>query len=488
MGIIIDRRSILRWFAILELLISSVALVFTLLNFSKPDRIVLFGYSTPRLVITCFLLGAVIGSVVLVICAIRKSSLEKLVQFLEGYLARSQIFSTWLILFLLAFFSSALFVYLLFLTRGSIYGYFYQRLIPLAWWLTLTTLLLLLSLFFWYGKLPRISARTALLVVLVVGAGIAIYAFLWNKESVVLKDIFYLHREGKRLIELKNPYNRVLEGDMLHNEKYATLFPLFYELSASAQLLGLHDFPVWLNFWKIVFLLSYLGIAILLFYIPYRNGLVTLALFASFFWLFNRWSLLLIIDADIDFIPILLLLSSLVLLPRYNRLSYLLFGLSLAIKQISIFMLPIYLIWAWKSAQGKPLKQTFKAAIWIAVIPFVTSLPFLVWNLDSFVKSILFSATRLAFGASKVLSLDALLGLEGIPGKLPMLILMFLIYLLAWRSRIKLFTAGLLIYGSFVGFNSVFFNPYMVWLIPFVPLVAYEVAIGLKTQNAVNRV
>ena len=295
----------------------------------------------------------------------------------------------------------------------------------------------------------------------------------------MFKDIFFLHREGKRLLELKNPYIRVLRGDMLNNEKYATLFPFFYELSAGVQLLGLHDFLPWLSFWKVIFLFAYVGIALLLFWLAYQKGYISLALYSAFFWLFNRWTIFMIVDADIDFVPIFFLIGSLILLPRNDRLAYLLFGLSLAIKQISIFILPIFLIWAWQSADFDRIKSVLKAAVWIAIIPFITSLPFLIWNFEAFTKSILFSATRLAYAANKTPSLDALLDWSGLLGKLPMLLLMLMIYFHFWRYRVKALTAALLIMAVFVGFNSVFFSTYMVWLMPFIPLAACEVAHGL---------
>ena len=62
-----------------------------------------------------------------------------------------------------------------------------------------------------------------------------------------------------------------------------------------------------------------------------------------------------------------------------------------------------------------------------------------------------------------------------------MLLLMLMIYFHFWRYRVNSLTAALLIMAVFVGFNSVFFSTYMVWLMPFIPLAACEVAHGLPT-------
>ena len=101
-----------------------------------------------------------------------------------------------------------------------------------------------------------------------------------------------------------------------------------------------------------------------------------------------------IVDTDIDFVPIFFLIGSLILLPRNDRLAYLLFGLSLAIKQISIFILPIFLIWTWQSSDLDRIKSVLKAAVWIAIIPLITSLPSSSGILRHFINQFLFSATR----------------------------------------------------------------------------------------------
>jgi hypothetical protein len=318
---------------------------------------------------------------------------------------------------------------------------------------------------------------------LILIAGISVYFSLWQRKSAIFQDVFFMHREGNRLLELKNPYARVLKGDMVQNEKYATLFPLSYELSAVVQSLGLHDFTLWLQFWQIVFLISYLGLALLIFYIPYQASLTALALFGAFFMLFNRWSLELITIHDIDFIPILLLVGSLALLPKHRGLSFLLFGASLAFKQIAIFLLPVYLIWAWQLGDRRLSWKFALDLLWIAIIPALTSLPFLAWNWEGFVKSVLFSATRRSYAPNDVLSLDALMGWAGLPGKLPMLALMLLIYIFAWTKKLKPFTAGLLTLATFVAFNSVLFESYLVWLMPFIPLAAYEVSVSISSRS-----
>ena len=87
-------------------------------------------------------------------------------------------------------------------------------------------------------------------------------------------------------------------------------------------------------------------------------------------------------------------------------------------------------------------------------MPGLLSLPFLAWNADAFVRSILFSATRNANSRVSAFSFDANLGLTGLPARLPMLLLMALVLVAAARGEIGRYLAVLLVFATFMDFNS----------------------------------
>jgi uncharacterized membrane protein len=302
-----------------------------------------------------------------------------------------------------------------------------------------------------------------------------VYRFLIPVEANQQEDIYYLWLEGKRLLSEENPYARVLSGNMRENNKYATYFPLFYIMSYLTQLLGLKNYSDWLNFWHNIFLIFNLGIALIIFYIFYEYGLVLLAFFSALFWLFNRWTLHVTSIAHIDFIPLFFLILSLLIFRRHKWLSLVLFSLSLSVKQIGIFLAPLYLIWIWQSeSKSKFIKVLIACAI-ILSIPLLTSLPFIFWNSEGFFKSILFSATRNPDSHFSALSLDAYIKRNitefvGIKAKIPMLFLMALIYFSALRRQLGMYTSSLLTMSVFINFNSVLFLQYMCWVVPFIPL------------------
>lgn len=291
-----------------------------------------------------------------------------------------------------------------------------------------------------------------------------------NKEE----DIYYLWLEGKRLLSGENPYGRILMGNMRENNKYATYFPLFYLLSYLTQLLGLNNYAHWLIFWHNIFFIFNLGIALCIFYALYQYGLVLLAFFSASFWLFSRWTLHVTAIAHIDFIAIFFLILSLLIFQKH-KLSLFLFSVSLAIKQIGVFLIPLYIIWLWQSENKNNIRNIILAFAIIISLPFLTSIPFIIWNYEGFFKSIIFSATRNSASHFIAFSLDTYISqvipsFIGIKAKIPMLFLMSLIYISTWRRQLGMYTSSLLTLSVFIDFNSVLFSQYMSWVVPFIPL------------------
>jgi len=285
-------------------------------------------------------------------------------------------------------------------------------------------------------------------------------------------DIYYSWVEGGRIANGENPYERILSGNMQENQKYATYFPLFYELSYFTQIIGYKNYNDWIGLWRYFFLAFNLLIGLLLLAITYQKKIWGFGLFVVAFWLFNRWTIHSSFHAVPDFIPIFGLLLSLALFKRKRVLSLLLFSFSLAFKQIAIFVAPLYLIWTFHDTRS--LKQTVISGVLIGSIPLLTSIPFLIWNLEGFIRSILFSATRIPMAHLGVDSLDTILNLTGLQARIPMFFLMALVYLVSWQRTLGIYSDAMFAMLIFVTFNSIFFAHYPVWLMPLLPLSAFE--------------
>lgn len=287
-------------------------------------------------------------------------------------------------------------------------------------------------------------------------------------------DIYASYSEGQRLLNGENPYARIQTGNMRDNQKYATYFPVFYELSYLSQAAGLRTVKTWIGFWRVIFVLFELATAFLLYLVLAKSRFEWVGVFAAAFWLFNRWTLNLVETQNLDFIPIFLFLISLRLFSQKRGWSLLLFSLSLGFKQIAIFAVPLYLIWEFREAGQNQFKKVLKSALMIASVPLVTGLPFLMWDAIAFLKSILFSATRLTGSYSEVSSLDVLLKWDGLPARAIMLALMLFVYLLTFKGQLPKYFSVLLVMVVFIGFNNTLFPQYLLWVMPLVLLAIFD--------------
>jgi hypothetical protein len=323
----------------------------------------------------------------------------------------------------------------------------------------------------------RWPVTAALLLVVAAFALYQVYLTTYSPKDFHGNDIFYIWSDGNNIAHGINPYAKIDNSDMLHNHKYSTYFPGFFVIVSATILAGVKSFDQFMSFWRPMEIPISLTIGLLIFLAARPTKSLALATFGSAFWLFNRWSVNIVRSGQIDSFALMFLVISLLLWDRHKTGSLIVYGLSLSIKQIGIFALPIYLALLWD--HSKPLKENFRATIHhlslIALFPVIFSFPFLVWDPKSFVMSVFFSATRIPGGhINGADSIDALLGFVGLFAKVPMFGLMFLVYILAFNNRIGKYLACLLVFMAFFCFNSVLFKQYIVWFVPFVPLATIE--------------
>lgn len=331
----------------------------------------------------------------------------------------------------------------------------------------------------------RWDKRYWLVLLLLMVAGLLMHISFWLTPASDLmgEDIYYIWLEGQRIVVGENPYARVLASDMRDNDKYATYFPLAYLFSALVQKLGFPEFLDWLYLWRPLSFLFHLGIVALVLRFFCNRGLWLFGFVAASVLLIGRWSVYITRVHHLEFAAIFFLLLSLLLLKNHTKWALFAFSLSLGIKQIAIFLLPLYLVYLWKTAsETKQIKEAGMGLLIILSVPVLTSLPFVVWNAEGFVKSIVFSATRA--GSSHIEaapSLDVILSqtwpwLVGLKAKLPMLLLMGLIYLSFLTEKVSILACSALVMMVFLYFNSVLFLQYFLWPLSLTLLALVELA------------
>ncbi len=490
----------LRNYLILFFLEGIITLSWIMLFPANNNEIVIFGYSKIQSIMIGVHLFFLFGLAILAIKILKNKNMYLAIKARVDYYLENDGFRT--ITFgtlLLGGVISLLFLWDSFSKTSSALSNvnFYQRLIP---WAALIFLFSIQTAIYLFQRKPKSWLNyiknhgiAFVLLILILMAGGFMHSYLWElppeqwdvndtfttdgKFILEKQDISVLFNEGILLQKGENPYARVklLEGDLEWNHGNATYFPIFFYLTWLTQRLGLEDIFYWLIFWRVAFLVANLGIAALLFLIIYhRFDNRILAIFAALFWLFSRWTLHVTMIFHIEFIAIFFFLLSLSFWPKNKIFSLLAFGLSLGIKQIAIFMVPIYLIWIWQETGSKNLKLFGKLVLTMSSIPLLASLPFLIWDLESFIRSVLLSATRIAESHFGIPAVDALLELSGFSAKLPMLGLMAIIYYAIWHKKIGPFVSALLVMVVFVDFNSVLFRQYMAWVVPLIPLAVLE--------------
>jgi glycosyltransferase involved in cell wall biosynthesis len=471
----VSLKSLLRVIFTLGLLSSLALLIYLISTPSEGQNAVWLGFSRNRLIINGMAGLFVLGFSWLTLRVWRKPTSAMFSAQAETWLLQPTRYTLAIITSLLVFFIGSLSLVFTDLAHDEPFSGYLIGLLPLMVWLTFLGLVFTFSLVVWRFGWHVIGIGVFVVPLVISLVGVRVHLDLWKLSGEKRNsDIFNTYKDGYRLFEGENPYIRVLGSDMLHNEDYPTYFPLFYLLSTIIHILGIQQFANWLAFWRFVFLLVNISIGLLLYGILYKRGLKALALFAILFWLFNRWTLGLSFSADLDFLPIFLVTLSLIVFPSSYLLSGLLFGLSLSLKQIAIFLIPLYLIWAWKASPSRRVNAVVNMSTAVAFFPIVTSLPFLIWSAEGYIKSVFFSISRLADVGFNSRTLDFYYGWVGFPARIPMIAMLIVVYIMAFYYRKRVFSMSLLVMGTFAFFNPVIFNSYMAWLIPLIPLVVSE--------------
>jgi hypothetical protein len=279
-------------------------------------------------------------------------------------------------------------------------------------------------------------------------------------------DIYYIWRDGVRLADGENPYayDHPLEPDE-RPTKHPSYLPLFYVAVAAVHRLGVREYRTWIILWRALQIVTHAVITLLLYLAGRRAGRPLWGLFGALFWSLNRWTLYVMRSGGLDELALLFLLLSLQCFPRFRRLAFLLFGTSVGIKHIGLLLAPLYLVWTWQEAPtASRIPRWTKlghAAVWTALIPAAVSLPFLWWDAEAFTRSILSSVIRPAGGPLHVSAVGSVLGLQGGIARIPLLLLLMLVVVLAahW-PMIGRYMAVLLTFAVFTDFNTVLMPQY----------------------------
>ena len=292
-------------------------------------------------------------------------------------------------------------------------------------------------------------------------------------ENLIGNDIsMYLHR-GQQITKGINPYACVLEKGSCIG--YPAHTPGMYVVASAFVLLGVHDLDSWTTAWRPVAIASWLAVGIVLLVHLSRKGYVALAVAATGFLLFNRWSLDVLRIAHTDFLGVLFLLLAVIMVDKKPKTAAVILGVSLAIKQMAILIIPLFLLFAWRK-MPKKISQLALITGLVAFIPLLTLAPFLIDDAPATLQGVLNPIERPAqqvhgFASSFSQSLDV----TDISKIFLMVYLIGIVYLAAYQKTINLAGGTLMVFVIMLSFTHVLYNQYIVWMLPFIPLaIAYH--------------
>jgi hypothetical protein len=292
------------------------------------------------------------------------------------------------------------------------------------------------------------------------------------------RDIYFVLEEGKRIAAGENPYERVLEGDMVHNQKFPTYLPPIYLFSALIVKAGLSEFEDFLIFWRFFILFFDIALGIFIYHINSREKPL-LGTFTAFVWFFCRWTLYPWEIANTESLILFMMVLSLYFWEKKPVTACLLFGGALGIKHFGIVFLPVLL------AQSRNPKDAFKRLCYILTIPVATSLPFFMGSPLGFSRALLFSLVRerCSHFVEDTISIAILFGEYGILSRF----FLFTVYILFWAVAIKekwnLWLSAGIAFILFLSFNPVLFSQYFVWPLPFCLIYLGTVDSGKTVLN-----
>jgi hypothetical protein len=294
-----------------------------------------------------------------------------------------------------------------------------------------------------------------------------IFAAAWlqytagSSQSYRLSDIGAIWREGDRLCHSTNPYARIQahpEKPIKHAPNY---LPGLYILACGLEFLGYDSNDKFEALWGPIVLLLQLTLGLGFFIFFFRRGQAGLAFFALTVWLFSRFSVHTVTSRQPNTLALLPLLLSLVLYDSRKNISLVLFSLSLCMKHVAVFLLPLYLIWCWQT--GKTRVELARNVAWFTALPALLLLPFLIWDHHSLFQSLLYPTSRPPSLGSYKGYPEFIANVHQSLPRLLMLLSMCLIYITALRRQLPRLSAAFLVMFCFVAFNPTIFTQYFFW-------------------------
>jgi len=312
-------------------------------------------------------------------------------------------------------------------------------------------------------------------------------------------DVWYHYRDSQLIYKGTNPYI-LWETDP--NNKPLGYFPLFNMIGALPMYLGFTSYDQWTNVMRILFFISELSVGVFLFEISRYVKKPVLGLLGAGTWFFNLATIKVWEIQQTDSIVVFLALLGVYYLEKRPDLANLILGVSIGIKQITMFLIPLFLLVQVRIISEQNKSKTGQIVVFartlflIAIINLITSLPFLLLDYKTFFRGFLTegvenpaSSTYLTGGYHRVFYNLFLNSLPAPFLRVPVVFAYLGLYVTYIRQRFNKYLFSGIVFLTYIYFSPIVWEQYFVWPIPFilVPIIK-NVTIGNKpTQNNKNK-
>ncbi|MFX0196488.1 MAG: hypothetical protein ACFFCW_10225, partial [Candidatus Hodarchaeota archaeon] len=224
-------------------------------------------------------------------------------------------------------------------------------------------------------------------------------AFLWRPQPPTREyDIWHLFEWVKTLNSGSNLY-AVLEPDGTPTKSISSL-PLYILIGQIPMILGFSTYYEWTNVMRLLHVVAELGIGLLLYKLALERRRPALGLLGAAIWFFNAITIFVWQDQQLDAITICFAIWAIYIADRKPNLAGFLLGCSIGINLITLLLVPLFVLLRIRDgrADQRTVRDQFSVVLHsllvIALVPLAISLPFLLWDYQSFLRGIVAHGIR----------------------------------------------------------------------------------------------
>ena len=331
-------------------------------------------------------------------------------------------------------------------------------------------------------------------------------AYLWRPPSR-REDIWYIYKWAKTLNSGTNPY--AVWGTGEATTKSISYLPLYVVIGQIPMILGFSTYEEWANVMRLLHVVAELGIGLLLYKMALERRRPALGLLGAAIWFFNAITIHVWLIQQIDSITICFAFWALYIADRRPNLAGFLLGCSIGIKLNTLFLVPLFVLMRIREGRADQrvvrdqITVVFHSLFFIALVPLAISLPFLLWDYQSFLRGSFVHGIRKTSEHSicqyastyheiliceipiihiNLSELFSELTINTFFLRAPLMLALLGLYIAYWRKGVDKYLVASFVFAIYLYFSPIVFIQYYVW--PIAMILAAIISRGYVASNS----